>query len=322
MQRLEEKFSDMETENQVLRQQSLLNSSSKTMSEHLSTHISEKLENGHHVLEDQNNAEAQSVTPVKKFGTESDGKLRRSFIERQHENVDAHALVNCVMKNIGFHHGKPVAAFTIYKCLLHWKSFEAERTSVFDRLIQMIGSAIENQDDNDLMAYWLSNLSALLFLLQQSLKSGGAADATPVKKPPNPTSLFGRMTMGFHSSPSSANLPTPSLDIVRKVEAKYPALLFKQQLTAYVEKIYGILRDNLKKELASMLSLRIQEMGVISWKIPACGNMCVCCPALRSRSRQPVKRYRKLLADIFPKSPIKPRYSFRRKEIRPGEFQV
>jgi hypothetical protein len=47
------------------------------------------------------------------------------------------------MKNIGFHHGKPIAAFTIYKCLLHWKSFEAERTSVFDRLIQMIGSAIE-----------------------------------------------------------------------------------------------------------------------------------------------------------------------------------
>lgn len=47
------------------------------------------------------------------------------------------------MKNIGFSHGKPVAAFTIYKCLLNWKSFEAERTSVFDRLIQMIGSEIE-----------------------------------------------------------------------------------------------------------------------------------------------------------------------------------
>ncbi|XP_027935832.1 myosin-6-like isoform X1 [Vigna unguiculata] len=257
MQRLEEKFSDMESENQVLRQQSLLNSSSKTMSEHLSTHISEqKLENGHHVGEDHKTSEAQSVTPVKKFGTESDGKLRRSFIERQHENVDA--LVNCVTRNIGFHHGKPVAAFTIYKCLLNWKSFEAERTSVFDRLIQMIGSAIENQDDNDLMAYWLSNMSALLFLLQQSLKSGGSADATPVKKPPNPTSLFGRMTMGFRSSPSSASLPTPPSEVVRKVEAKYPALLFKQQLTAYVEKIYGILRDNLKKELASLLSLCIQ----------------------------------------------------------------
>ncbi|KAK2455194.1 myosin-6 [Trifolium repens] len=255
MQRIEEKFLDMESENQVLRQQSLLNSSVKTMSEHLSTHVYEKLENGHHVVDDQKATETQTVTPVKKFGTESDSKLRRSYIERQHENVDS--LINCVMKNIGFHHGKPIAAFTIYKCLLHWKSFEAERTSVFDRLIQMIGSAIENQDDNDLMAYWLSNTSALLFLLQQSLKSGGSNDATPVRKPPNPTSLFGRMTMGFRSSPSSANLPAPS-DVVRKVEAKYPALLFKQQLTAYVEKIYGILRDNLKKELASFISLCIQ----------------------------------------------------------------
>lgn len=255
MQRLEDKFLDMETENQVLRQQSLLNSSVKTMSEHLSTHVYEKLENGHHMVEDQKATETQSVTPVKKFGTESDSKLRRSYIERQHENVDA--LINCVMKNIGFHHGKPVAAFTIYKCLLHWKSFEAERTSVFDRLIQMIGSAIENQDDNDLMAYWLSNTSALLFLLQQSLKSGGSTDSTPVRKPPNPTSLFGRMTMGFRSSPSSANLPAP-LEVVRKVDAKYPALLFKQQLTAYVEKIYGILRDNLKKELQSFISLCIQ----------------------------------------------------------------
>lgn len=44
-------------------------------------------------------------------------------------------------------------------------------------------------------------------------------------------------------------------------------------------------------------------MGVISRKLfPACGNMCVCCPALRPRSRHPVKRYKKLLSDIFPKS--------------------
>ncbi|CAL1407681.1 unnamed protein product [Linum trigynum] len=48
-------------------------------------------------------------------------------------------------------------------------------------------------------------------------------------------------------------------------------------------------------------------MGFISRKIvPSCGTMCVCCPALRSRSRQPVKRYKKLLADIFPKSPDAP----------------
>ncbi|XP_074571288.1 protein SEMI-ROLLED LEAF 2-like [Curcuma longa] len=45
-------------------------------------------------------------------------------------------------------------------------------------------------------------------------------------------------------------------------------------------------------------------MGVISRKIlPACGNLCCClCPSLRTRSRQSVKRYKKLLADIFSQS--------------------
>jgi len=57
------------------------------------------------------------------------------------ENVDT--LIDCVKENIGFSNGKPIAAFTIYKCLLHWKCFESEKTSAFDRLIEMIGSAIE-----------------------------------------------------------------------------------------------------------------------------------------------------------------------------------
>lgn len=44
-------------------------------------------------------------------------------------------------------------------------------------------------------------------------------------------------------------------------------------------------------------------MGFMSRRVlPVCGSFCVCCPALRSRSRQPVKRYRKLIADIFPKT--------------------
>lgn len=44
-------------------------------------------------------------------------------------------------------------------------------------------------------------------------------------------------------------------------------------------------------------------MGFISRNIiPACGNMCVCCPALNPSSQRPVKRYKKLLAEVFPKS--------------------
>ncbi|KAM4091941.1 hypothetical protein ACJW30_09G174500 [Castanea mollissima] len=42
--------------------------------------------------------------------------------------------------------------------------------------------------------------------------------------------------------------------------------------------------------------------GVISRQVlPACGGLCFFCPAMRARSRQPVKRYKKLIADIFPR---------------------
>jgi myosin V len=47
-------------------------------------------------------------------------------------------------------------------------------------------------------------------------------------------------------------------DGMSHVEARYPAILFKQQLTACVEKIFGHLRDNLKKELSPLLALCIQ----------------------------------------------------------------
>ncbi|KAF3617650.1 Myosin-14 [Capsicum annuum] len=262
MQRLEEKFFDMESENKILRQQGLL-TPAKWVSDHSPSLASKIVENGHYLNDENHTNDALSSTPSKNYET-PDSKLRRPPIDRQHEDVDA--LIDCVMKDVGFSQGKPVAAFTIYKCLLHWKSFEAERTSVFDRLIQMIGSAIENQESNDHMGYWLSNTSTLLFLIQKSLKPGGAVGATPTRKPQPPTSLFGRMTMGFRSSPSAVNLAAAAL-VVRQVEAKYPALLFKQQLTAYVEKIYGIIRDNLKKELGSLLSLCIQVPPILVQKI-------------------------------------------------------
>ncbi|KAL3506296.1 hypothetical protein ACH5RR_031678, partial [Cinchona calisaya] len=254
MQRLEEKLSDMEAEDQILRQQALLSSPAGKMSGYLAVK-NQPTENGH--------LEPQSSTPAKRFGSGSkrfgseskrfgSESMRRSNIERQREQIDA--LIICVTEYHGFIEGKPVAAFTIFKCLVYWRSFEAEKTIVFDRLIQMIGSAMEVEPHNDHMAYWLSNTSTLLFLLQQTIKATGS---TP-PKPPQPTSLFGRMTQGFRSSSSVTNVSISGLDSVRQVEAKYPALLFKQQLTAYVEKIYGIIRDNLKKDLSSLISSCIQ----------------------------------------------------------------
>ncbi|WCJ33474.1 ARM repeat superfamily protein [Euphorbia peplus] len=43
--------------------------------------------------------------------------------------------------------------------------------------------------------------------------------------------------------------------------------------------------------------------GVVSRQLlPACGSLCFFCPALRARSRQPIKRYKKLISSIFPKN--------------------
>ncbi|CAJ1932955.1 unnamed protein product [Sphenostylis stenocarpa] len=244
MQRLEEKVSDMETENQVLRQQTLLSSSSKRMSGKFSPATTTV--NTRSFLIKVRQLAQQTSNPAKTFGSE-DSKVRRSLMERHQESVEI--LFKCVTKDLGFSEGKPVAAFTLYNCLLHWKSFEAEKTSIFDRLIQIIGSEIEDPDKNDCMAYWLSNTSSLFFHLHRCLRVPAA------RKPPTPTSFFGRMAQGFRSSNS---LSSSAFDVVHQVDAKYPALLFKQQLAAYVEKIYGIVRENFKTDLSPLLSSCIQ----------------------------------------------------------------
>lgn len=62
--------------------------------------------------------------------------------------------------------------------------------------------------------------------------------------------------------------------------------------------------DRRWSELRSKMSV---VSGVISRQVlPACGNLCFLCPSLRTRSRQPVKRYKKLIADIFPRSQEEP----------------
>ena len=51
-----------------------------------------------------------------------------------------------------------------------------------------------------------------------------------------------------------------SLDSLRQVEIKTPAVVFKQQLIIFVEKLYGVLRDNLKKDISPLLTACIQVM--------------------------------------------------------------
>ncbi|XP_062186610.1 myosin-6-like isoform X2 [Phragmites australis] len=240
----QEKVTTMEAENQLLRRQALLHTPVRTIPENVSP--KSNWINGSPRNDEQKTPHGTPLAP-KEYG--SFRQPRASFFERQHESVDA--LINCVSENIGFSEGKPVAAITIYKCLVHWKIFETEKTSVFDRLIQIFGSAMQKHDSNEDLAYWLSNSSTLLIMLQKSLKAAGSTGTIPLKRPQTQSSFLGRMV--FRSS----NI-TVDMDLVRQIEAKYPAFLFKQQLTAFVEGLYGMIRDNVKKDLSSLMSHAIQ----------------------------------------------------------------
>ncbi|RDX83086.1 Myosin-11, partial [Mucuna pruriens] len=258
--RLEEKITNLESENQVLRQQAVSMAPNKFLSGRSRSNI-QRADSGHIGVEAKTTLDMHSSSVNHRESSEVEDKPQKSLNEKQQENQEL--LIRCIAKHLGFSGNRPVAACIIYKSLLHWRSFEVERTSVFDRIIQTIGHAVETQDNNEVLSYWLSNASTLLLLLQRTLKASGAAGMAPQRRRSSSGALFGRVSHSFRGAPAGVNLSlingsmTGGVDTL-KVEAKYPALLFKQQLTAYVEKIYGMIRDNLKKEISPLLGLCIQ----------------------------------------------------------------
>ncbi|OWM76595.1 hypothetical protein CDL15_Pgr005560 [Punica granatum] len=264
VQRLEEKVSNMESENQVLRQRALaISPANKASTMKSRTTIIQRTpekipENGNILNGEMRRAPDTVLALAHPREPETEEKPQKTLNEKQQD-----LLMKCISEDLGFSGGKPVAACLTFKCLLHWRSFEVDRTSVFDRIIQTIGAAIETQDNNDVLSYWLSNTCMLLILLQRTLKASGAATMTPQRRRTS-ASLFGRVSQGLRASPQSVGFSFLSSrvlggpDDLRQVEAKYPALLFKQQLTAFLEKMYGMIRDNLKKEISPLISLCIQ----------------------------------------------------------------
>ncbi|XP_019225879.1 PREDICTED: myosin-9-like isoform X3 [Nicotiana attenuata] len=255
---LEEKMTNLESENKVFRQQAVSMAPNKFLSGR-SRSIIQRTESGRGYEDTRMHVDLHSPSLNQRDLPEAEDKPQKSLNEKQQENQEL--LIRCITQNLGFAGNRPIAACIIYKCLLQWRSFEVERTTVFDRIIQTIGHAIEKtQDNNDILAYWLSNASTLLLLLQRTLKASAAAAMTPLRRRSSSASLFGRMSQSFRGNPQGVNLSfvTGGVETLRQVEAKYPALLFKQQLTAYVEKIYGMIRDNLKKEISPLLGLCIQ----------------------------------------------------------------
>ncbi|XP_055960444.1 myosin-15 isoform X2 [Mercurialis annua] len=251
VQSLENKLSHLEDENHVLRQKAF-SLSPKGNRSSLVKAFSEKFPGMLALPQSDRKPLFESPTPSKLIPVShglSESRRPRLTAERHQENYDF--LSRCLKEEIGFINGKPLAACIIYRCLLHWHAFESERTVIFDYIIEGINEVLKVGDENATLPYWLSNASALLCLLQRNLRSNGFLSAASQFSTPG---LPGRIVHGLKSPFKYGGKE----DGLSHVEARYPAILFKQQLTACVEKIFGLIRDNMKKELSPLLGSCIQ----------------------------------------------------------------
>ncbi|XP_044976872.1 myosin-17-like isoform X10 [Hordeum vulgare subsp. vulgare] len=282
LQRIEGKAANLEAENHVLRQQAIATPPSTAKSQPSRskiTRIHRSPENGHVLNGELRQAEMRpsagmsEATPPAGNAPDSSnqkdvehGEKLQRVLNQKHQSLqpqqpqdDQQWLLTCIPQYLGFSGSKPVATLLIYQSLLHWRSFEAMKTGVFDRILNAINSAIEAEHDVRTLAYWLSNLSALTVLLQRSFKTTRTALSTPQRRRfsserifhTSQTSNAGLAYLGGQSVVGATGLP--------QVEAKYPALLFKQQLVDLIEKVYGMISDSVKKELNPLLELCIQD---------------------------------------------------------------
>ncbi|RLM80962.1 myosin-15-like isoform X2 [Panicum miliaceum] len=251
--KLQEKLTNLENENHVLRQKAFNTPPMNNLAV-APKMLSEKFSASTGLPNCESKSTFDSPTPTKYLAplpqTLTGSRRSRLPVERHEENHEI--LLRCIKENLGFKDGKPVAACIIYKCLLHWRAFESERTAIFDHVIEAINDVLKGQEADGRLPYWLSNTSALLCLLQRNLRSNGLF-ATPSRRS-GALGLGGKLVQTLRS-PSKLVGRSDSLP---QVDARYPAILFKQQLTACVEKIFGQLRDNLKKEISPLLNVCIQ----------------------------------------------------------------
>jgi hypothetical protein len=202
--------------------------------------------------------------------TADDARLRRARAAVDRADLISGAselLLNALREEVGFSQDRPTAALLIFRSLLHWRSFEAERTNLFDRIIHMFGAAIErNAENNSALAYWLSNTTTLLYLLHRTLRVHTPRTQSTTRTQSTSQSLYDRVLARRNERSALATDPPAPLREgirgVRQVDAKYPALLFKQQMTAFVEKVYSLMRDNVRKEIMPQLPACIQAPRV------------------------------------------------------------
>jgi hypothetical protein len=192
-------------------------------------------------------------------------QAKQLALMQERRRQEEERLLAALPQPMGFHKGRPMAALVVFRCCLQWRAFQADRTSVFDRIIHVIGAQIErHQEDNPRLCYWLTNTTTLLFLLQRNIKpasSGSLKGRAAAAGRAAGSMLNSWLGRGASMGGGEASIHGGGVGGFRLVEAKYPALLFKQQLDAFVQKIFPMLRDNVKKAITPLLVRAVLSGG-------------------------------------------------------------
>jgi hypothetical protein len=61
---------------------------------------------------------------------------------REQRAADQERLLAALKENLGFAHGRPVASMVVFRCILQWKTLQADRTQLFDRIIGSMGAQV------------------------------------------------------------------------------------------------------------------------------------------------------------------------------------
>lgn len=186
---------------------------------------------------------------------------------------------------LGFEHGRPVAALAVFRCAVDWRAFQKRETTFFDQVTECIQRSVHvclgdvqgvapPADVVSELSYWLSVAATLLALMQRHARpSPGAAPGKAGATPGSSSKMSGLLhafqgktgwvggalamltqrgqSPALPPGPAAAGAPEQGGDV--RFEAKYPALLFKQQMDAHVTKIFTILRDHVKKAITPLL---------------------------------------------------------------------
>ncbi|KAI3961631.1 hypothetical protein MKW92_035925 [Papaver armeniacum] len=221
LQSMEAKLLTLEDDNLVLRQKAITTPPKSNHPGYAKplTEMNQKHSTVPYLSNNDQKSIYETPTPTKMIvpfpNSLTDSRRSRRTVEKQQENHEF--LTRCIKEDLGFHDSKPLAACIIYKSLLHWRAFESERTAIFDHIIDGINTSVKVGDDkNSVLPYWLSNASTLLCLLQRNLRTGGFLFV-----------FFQGLKSSFRYAGSDENT---------SIEARYPAVLFKQQLAACAPK--------------------------------------------------------------------------------------